>query len=70
MFQYGCDKYLISNQLTTVAVDKIRVTEEDELPNISVINDETIYLEKGYYHGVYVLLQFNNKVHVDSKYNQ
>ena len=30
--------------------------KESELPTISVMPDENIDLDKGYYHGVYVLL--------------
>ena len=34
------------------------MSEEAEVPTISVIPDETIDLEEGYYPGVYVLLHF------------
>ena len=34
------------------------------------MTDETVGLEKGYYHGVYVLLQFNNEYGVDRKQEQ
>ena len=37
------------------------------MPIISVIPDETIYLYKGYYHGVYVLLNLTNKKVVDRR---
>ena len=46
-FQYGCEKDLTSNQITIMVVEKIPVTEETELHMISVIPDETIYLENG-----------------------
>ena len=46
------------NQLTIVTVERIPVTEEDDMPIFSVIPDENIYLENGYYHGVYFLLHF------------
>ena len=51
-FQDGCEKDLTSNQLAAVTVERIPVTEEAEVPTISVIHDETIDLEKGHYHGV------------------
>ena len=60
-FQDGYEKDLTSNQLTLVTVDKIPVTEEAKVPTISVIPDETVDIEKGYYNGVYVLLQFNKE---------
>ena len=40
-------------------VEKIPVTEEYDVTKISVIPDETVDFEKGYYHGVYVLIDFN-----------
>ena len=49
---------MISNKLTVVAVERIPDTGEDEVPLISVIPVETVYLDKGYYYGVYVLLKF------------
>ena len=36
------------------------MNKESELPTISEITDDTVYLERVYYHGVYVLLHFNN----------
>ena len=66
-FQYACEKYLTSNQLTIATVEKIPVTKEAEVNMIYVISDETIYLEKGDYHCVYVLLQFNKEDCVTSK---
>ena len=55
-FQYGFEKDLISNQLTSVTLDKIPDAEEYKVPTISVIPVETVDLDKGYYHGVYMLL--------------
>ena len=54
----GCEKGLALKQLNIVTLDKIPVTEEPEWTTISVMPDDTIGLEKGYYHGVYVLINF------------
>ena len=64
-FQDGCDKDLTLNELTIMAVEKILVTEEDKVPTISVITNETIDLEKGCYRGVYVFLNFKREDRVD-----
>ena len=64
-FQDGCDKDLASNELTSVKVERIPMAKEAEVPTISVIPDKTSDLEKGYYHGVYVLIQFNKEIIVD-----
>ena len=48
-------------------VEKRNMTEEANMPTISVTPDETIDLEKVYYHGVYVLLQFNKEYGVNRK---
>ena len=53
-FQDGCEKYLTSNKLTDVAVNRGPVTKKSKVPKISKKPDEAVYLEKGYYHGVYV----------------
>ena len=37
MFQYGCENYLVSNQLTVVTVDNIYMTKEAKVP---IINEE------------------------------
>ena len=58
-FQDGCDKDLISNKLTVVIVDKTPMTKESGVSIIYTTPDETVDLEKGYYHDIYVLLQFN-----------
>ena len=58
-FQYGYEKYLTLNQLTAVAVDKIPVTEEDEVPMIYEIPYDKFDLDKRYYYGSYILLKFN-----------
>ena len=60
-FWYGCDKGKKKlNQPTIRTVDKIPMTEESEVPTISTKYEEAVGLEKGYYHGVYVLLNFND----------
>ena len=41
-----------------MTVKRILVTKEAEAPTISVIPDDTIDMDKGYYHGVYVLIHF------------
>ena len=61
MYKYGFEKYLTSNKLTIMTADRIPFTKEAEGPTISVITDETIDSDKGYYHGVYFLLHFNKK---------
>ena len=66
-FQYGCEKYPTLNQLTIATLEKIPMTNEYEVPTISGIPDETIDLEKGYYHGLYVLLKFQKEFGVDKK---
>ena len=42
IFQYEYKKDLNPNQLTTMAVERIPITEETKLPTISVITDDTI----------------------------
>ena len=69
-FQYGCEKDMNSNQLIVMRVDRIPVTEESKVPMISSIPDNTFDFGKGFYHGVYVLLQFNKGVGVDSNKDQ
>ena len=46
------------------------MTKEVEVPTINVIHDETIELDNGYYHGVYILLNFNKKGNVDRNEDQ
>ena len=58
-FQNGCKKYLASNQLTTMTVEKTLVEEEPEFPTIPVMPDEIIPLYKVYYDGVHVVLYFS-----------
>ena len=41
--------------------------EEPEVPTIPEIPDETVPSEKGFYHGVYVMLHFNKGDGVDRK---
>ena len=58
-FYNECEKDLTPNQIIVVTVQRTPMTEEAEVSTFSVIPDETIDLDKGYYHGVYVLIQFN-----------
>ena len=66
MFQNGCKNYLTSNQLTIVIVEKSPVGEEPKVPTIPDIPEDKVTSDKGYYHGVYVLLYFNKDGGVDS----
>ena len=66
-FQDGCEKDVNSNKLTIVTVDRIMVTEEAKVAIISVIPDKANCFEKGYYHCVHVLLQFNKEYSVNRK---
>ena len=50
-FQYGCKKAVI--------LEKRPVEEEPKVPMIPVIPDETFTSEKGYYHGVCVVIYFH-----------
>ena len=70
IFQYGSYKDLTSNKLTIMTVEKIPVTKEYEVPMIYVIPDVTNILEKGYYHSVCVILQFNKDECGTSKKDQ
>ena len=45
-FQYGFKKYLTSNQLTVVILEKSPVKKEPRVPMIPVIPDETFPSEK------------------------
>ena len=49
------------NQLTIVIVEKSPVEEESEVPTIPDIPKEQVTSEKGYYHGVYVIIHFNKE---------
>ena len=57
-FKYGFEKYLSLIQPTVVILERKSDTKEAEVPTISEIPDETVDLEMGYYHVVYVLLNF------------
>ena len=59
-FQYRCKNYLTLNQLTVVILYKSPVEDTSDVPTITEITDETFHSEKGYCHGVYVFLHFNN----------
>ena len=69
-FKDRCEKYLTLNHIAVVTVDSIPLTKEAEMPILSVIPDDTIDLDKGYYHFVYVLLHFNNEEGVDRQEDQ
>ena len=69
-FKDGCDNYMTPNQLTRVTLDEIPVTGEADFPTIYSILDEKVDLEKGSYHGVYILINFNNWGGVDRKEDQ
>ena len=58
MFQGGWEKDLASNKLTVVIVDSRPVNKEAKVPTISKKLEESVDLEEGYYHGVYVFLLF------------
>ena len=56
--QDGCEKYLNSNQLTSMTVDRSPVTEEGEGAKICIRPEESVYLQNVYYDCVYGLLLF------------
>ena len=58
-FQYGCENDMTLNQLTVVILEKMPTTQEAEVPRIAEKPDETVPLDKVYYRGVFVLLNFN-----------
>ena len=58
--------YLALNQLIIVVVEKSPVGEEPKVPTIPDIPEDKVTSDKGYYHGVYVLLYFNKDGGVDS----
>ena len=60
-FKYGCDKYPPLNQINSVTVDRIPTNKESKVPKISLITDGSVVLDKGYYHGVYILIYFNKQ---------
>ena len=58
-FKDGCEYDLTPNQPTSVTLDRTAMTKEAEIPMISTKSEDEVYLEKLYYHGVYVLIMFN-----------
>ena len=50
-----------------MTLEKITVDEETDVLTIYVIPYETVPLQKGYYHGLHVLLHFNKKDGIDRK---
>ena len=61
IFQDGCEKDLALNQLTALTVYMIPINKEAKVLKISTKPKEEVDFEKGYYHGVYVLLKFNKE---------
>ena len=70
IFKNGCKKYLASNQLTFVIVDKIPVEEEPDVTTIPEIPEEQVPSEMICYHGVYVNVSFNKEGVFDRKEEQ
>ena len=58
---------MILNRLTVVTVDSIPATKQYRVPTISTKTEESINLDKIYYHVVYVFLKFNKKGNNDTK---
>ena len=58
-FQVGCEKDMTSNKFTIVILENIPVEEEPDVPTIPEIPEEKVTLDKGYYHGVYILIYFD-----------
>ena len=54
----------------TSLVEKSPVEEEPKVPTITDIPDETVPLEKGYYHGVHEVIYFHKEGGVDRKEEQ
>ena len=63
----GCEKDLASNQSTIMILEKVLIEKELEVPKIPEIPDDTVPSEKGYYHGVYIILHFSNEGSSDRK---
>ena len=63
-FQNECKNNLSSNLLTVVILDKIPVEEETLVSTIIEILEDQVEKDKGYYHCVYVMLQFKKEVDV------
>ena len=61
MFHYGFNNYLISNQITSVKVEKIIGTKEAEVPKNFTIPVETVDSEKGLYQQIQVLFKFKSE---------
>ena len=56
---------LTSNQLIIGIAEKSLVTEESEAPTVYMIPNENTDIQKGYYHGLYILLKFKKEDGVD-----
>ena len=69
-FHYGWENNFTLNQLTAVTLYWRPVIKEAEVPAIYVIPDGAVDLDKGFYHGVYFLLQFNKDCGVNIKEDQ
>ena len=66
-FQDGCENYLTSNQLTAVVLEKRPMEEGPDVLRITLITYDTVTSEKGYYHGVHVVLYFQKEDGVNGK---
>ena len=64
IFRDGCDNVLDPNQLINVIVDRIPVPKSAKAPTIYMKPEEKFYLKKLYYHGVYVIVDFNKEEYV------
>ena len=60
-FQDRRENDMTSNQLTVVIVENIPVEEGPKVPIIPDIPGDKVTLEKGYYHGVHVVLHFHKE---------
>ena len=49
-FQDGCEKDMTSNQLNIMILEKIPVNEEAKVPMVDLIPDESMNMDKGFYH--------------------
>ena len=69
-FQDGCKNNLTSNQLTIVIGDESPVEKEPKVTMIPEIPEDKVTSEKGYYHGIYVIIYFCKELGSDMKEEQ
>ena len=69
-FHDGCEKNLSSYQLTVVTSHEILLEEAPKVSTIPEIPEDIFESHKGYYIGVYVLLQFKTENKIDNKEEQ